>query len=89
MEQKSKFPHRLIQNRCFIEFGYDACLKSPSRYFVVVKDTSSWVVDEKELENLIQKNEIESAALIAVTTDSHVFEFDDNYGESELKFTHS
>ena len=59
------------------------------RYFIVVKDTSSWVADEQELEQLILKNEVDSAALIAVTTDSHVFEFDDNYGESELKFKHS
>ncbi len=56
---------------------------------MVVKDTASWVANEKELEQLIKTNEVDSAALIAVTTDGHVFEFEDNYGESELKFKHS
>jgi len=56
---------------------------------LVVKDTVSWVANEKELEQLIQTNEVESATLIAVTAGNHVFEFDDNYGESELKFKHS
>lgn len=55
---------------------------------MVVKDTASWVANEKELEQLIQTNEVDSATLIAVTTESHVFEFDYNYGESELKFKH-